>query len=67
MGGVGSGSWYTFNMKATTGECHSVDARYLQRNGLLLPGNRFSLRWSRVGRETGSIRGVVDGLAYLRA
>jgi len=61
MGGMGSGNWYRFDKKATTGECHSVDVRYLHREGLLKPGNWFSLRWSRAGRETGSIQGAVIG------
>ena len=61
VGGMGSGNWYRFNKKTTTGECHSVDVRYLHREGLLKPGNWFSLRWSRAGRETGSIRGEVIG------
>jgi len=61
MGGVGSGNWYRFDKKATTGECHGVDVRYLHREGLLEPGRSFSLRWSRAGRETGSIRGTVEG------
>jgi len=47
MGGVGRGSRYRFDKKATTEECHSVDVRYLDRNGLLEPGRSFSLRWSR--------------------
>src|SRR5215212_5846567 len=61
MGGVGSGNWYRFDKKATTGEYQSVDVRYLHREGLLEPGRWFSLRWSRAGRETGSIRGAVEG------
>jgi hypothetical protein len=61
MGGVGSGNWYRFDKKSTTGECHSVDVRYLYRESLLTPGHWFSLRWSRAGRETGSIRGAVTG------
>jgi hypothetical protein len=61
MGGVGSGNWYRFDKKTTTGECHSVDVRYLHRNGLLKAGGWFSLRWSRAGRETGSIRCAVIG------
>ena len=61
MGGVGSGNWCRFDKKATTGECHSVDVRYLHREALLEPGHRFSLRWSRAGRETGSIGGTVEG------
>jgi hypothetical protein len=60
MGGIGGGSWYRFHKK-TTDECKSIDVRYLHRNGLLQPGHPFSLRWSRAGRETGSIRGVVSG------
>jgi hypothetical protein len=61
MGGVGSGNWYRFDKKTITGECHSVDVRYLHREGLLKPGRRFSLRSSRAEQETGSIRGSVMG------
>lgn len=61
MGGSGSGTWHRFDTKTTTGECHSVDVRYLHRRGLLESGWWFSLRWSRAGRETGSIRGGVEG------
>jgi hypothetical protein len=35
MGGMGSGNWYRFDKKVTTGECHSIDVRYLQREDLL--------------------------------
>jgi hypothetical protein len=63
LGGEGSGNWYRFDKKTTTGECHSVDVRYLHREGLLKPGRWFSLRWSRAGHETGSIRGAVVGNA----
>jgi hypothetical protein len=58
VGGVGSGSWYRFDKKTTTDECQSIDVRYLHRNGLLQPGHSFSLRWSRAGRQSGSIGGV---------
>ena len=61
MGGVGSGNWYRFDKKTTTGECHSVDVRYLHREGLLKPRRWFSLRWSKADRETGSIRIAVGG------
>jgi len=61
MGGVGSGNWYRFDKKTTTGECQRVDVRYLYREGLLKPRSWFSLRWSRAGRETGSIRGAMIG------
>jgi hypothetical protein len=58
VGGVGSGNWYRSNKKSSTNECYSVDVHYLQRNGLLEPGHYVSLRWSRAGRQTGSIGGV---------
>jgi hypothetical protein len=61
MGGVGSGNWYRYDKKITTGECHIVDVRYLHREGLLKGGRWFSLRWSLAGKETGSIGGVVEG------
>ena len=60
MGGVGSGNWYRSDKKTTTGECHSIDIRYLHRERLLTPGHWFSLRWSRANRETGYIQGVVS-------
>jgi hypothetical protein len=63
MGGEGSGNWYRFDKKTTTGECHSLDVRYLHHEDLLTPGRWFSLRWSRAGRQTGSIRGAVEGNA----
>ena len=31
MGGVGSGNWYRFDKKTTTGECQSIDVRHLHR------------------------------------
>ncbi len=61
MGGTGSGTWYRFDKKSTTSECHSVDVRYLHREGLLKQGQWFSLCWLRAGRQTGSIRGAVMG------
>jgi hypothetical protein len=66
MGGLGSGDWYRFNKKTTTGECHSIDVRYLHREGLLKAGGWFSLRWSRGEHETASIGGSVEGHLRLR-
>jgi hypothetical protein len=60
LGGVGSGNWLRFHNKTTTDEGHSVDIRYLHRHDLLKSGHWFTLRWSRAGRKSGSIRGVVD-------
>ena len=59
MGGVGSGNWYRFDKKATTDECHSLDVRDLHREGLLKAGVCFRSSWSRAGKETASIQGVV--------
>jgi hypothetical protein len=61
VGGAGRGNWYRFDKKTPIEECHSVDVRHLHRHRLLKPGLWFSLRWSRAGRETASIRGVVEG------
>ena len=61
MGGVGSGNWYRFDKKTTTDECHSLDVRDLHRDGLLKPGGSFSTRWLRGDRETGSVRGIMEG------
>ncbi len=61
LGGVGSGSWHRFDKKTMTGETHSLDVRYLHREGSLKPGRSFSLRWSRTGRETGSVGCMVRG------
>jgi hypothetical protein len=61
VGGVGSGSWYRFDKKTTVEGCHSLDVRRLHREGLLKPGYRFSWFWSRAGRQTASIAGVVLG------
>jgi len=61
MGGAGSDNWYRFDKKTTTDECHSVDVRYLHREGLLKLERWFTFRWSQAGRETGSIRIAVEG------
>ena len=61
MGGVGSGSWYRFNKKATTEECHSLDVRRLYREGLLKPGRVFSWSWSRAECKVASIGCAVLG------
>ena len=59
MGGLGSGNRYRFDKKTTTGECNSLDVRSLYRDGLLKPGTCFTSYWSRAGRESGSIGGIV--------
>ena len=58
MGGVGSGNWPRFDKK-TTDECHGLDLRSLNKKGLLKPGASFRSSWSRFGKETASIGGLV--------
>jgi len=53
VGGVGSGRRSSF--PTTLDDLHAVDLRYLRRQKRLSPGYHGSLRWSRCGRETGSI------------
>jgi hypothetical protein len=57
MGSLGSGRRPSF--PTTLEGFQAVDIRYLRRHGLLEPGHWGSLRWSRAGRETGSIRFAV--------
>jgi hypothetical protein len=59
VGGVGSGNRHRFDKRTTTDECNGLDVRKLHREGVLRPGTVFSSSWSRLGRETGSIRGFV--------
>jgi hypothetical protein len=53
MGGLGSGRRPGF--PTTLDDLRAVDLRYLRRQGMLEPGRGGTLRWSRAGRETGSI------------
>ena len=46
MGGCGSGSWYRWNSRRTTGSSLSLDVRRFQRDGYLVPGKSFSWAWS---------------------
>ena len=41
--------------KATTSDCYRLDVRWLQREGLLLPGRYSPLTWSCNGEPPGSI------------
>lgn len=58
MGGRGSGRWYRWDTKDTTGECRSLDVRDWQRRDLLRPGHAFTWTWSRDGEVLASI-GVI--------
>jgi hypothetical protein len=63
MGGLGSGRPPSF--PTTLDDLKAVDLRYLRRHGLLEPGRGGTLRWSRAGRETGSIGLRCSGDAVL--
>lgn len=56
MGGIGSGNWYRWDRKTTTGETKSLDVRQLARKGLLEPGNIFSWAWYVDGEKIGYIK-----------
>ena len=55
MGGMGSGR-RDQGGKDTTGDCKSLDVRYLQRDGLLSAGRSFSLNWMSNGKTEASIQ-----------
>ncbi len=47
MGGMGSGSYYRWNSKSTTGDYRSIDVRRWKRDGLLESGKSFGWNWLR--------------------
>jgi hypothetical protein len=55
MGGSGSGSWYRWSTKTTTGEMLAVDIRWLNKRGYLKPGH-YGLQWTRGDEPAGDIR-----------
>jgi hypothetical protein len=56
MGGFGSGRYPRLGRsKTTVSRCRSFSADWLNRNGMLDPGYRGTIRWSRNGEETSSI------------
>lgn len=63
MGGCGSGRQAGHGLAVDKcHEMHSIDLAWLRRKKLLRPGCWSTLRWSRGGQETGSIRlSVVHG------
>lgn len=57
MGGRGSGRPSSYGMMVTkTNEVHSIDLAWLRRQKMLRVGWSSTLRWSRGGKETGSIQ-----------
>ncbi len=57
MGGRGSGRQSSFGLMVDkTNEFHSIDLAWLRRQKVLKAGHWSTVRWSRQGHETGSIR-----------
>ena len=55
MGGSGSGRRWHFGSKDTTEGYHSLDVRWLKREGLLTPGANRRITWSRQDEVVASI------------
>jgi hypothetical protein len=55
MGGPGSGRRWRSGAKSTTDDFLTVDVGYLARNGILRPGYRGALQWTRNGETVASI------------
>ena len=55
MGGLGSGSWYRSGTKDTVESFNHLDVNSLSRKGLLEPGTRGSVRWSKGEDALGSV------------
>jgi hypothetical protein len=60
MGGAGSGDWYRYGTKHTVESYNHLDVNSLHRKGLLEPGTRGSVSWSRGERALGSVGFEVD-------
>ena len=59
MGGSNSGR---HGGKGTTRGRNTLDVRKLQRDGVLIPGSRFTSSWTRNGKPNGSISVIVNQL-----
>lgn len=55
MGGSGSGSYYRYSSKETTGGLRCLDINWLNRKGYLAQGRRSSVHWWRGNEHVGSI------------
>lgn len=66
MGGFGSGRPSRYG-RPTCEACHNLDLAWLRRRGMLKPGSRSTVTWSRGGEVTGSISltAQVDGVRLL--
>ena len=54
-------------LTAKTSDHHSIDLAWLSRNKLLRPGISGTLRWSRGGRETGSVQYMIEDAGLVLA
>jgi hypothetical protein len=55
MGGLGSGSWYRSGTKDTVESFNHLDVNSLSRKGLLEPGTRGRVSWSKGEASLGSV------------
>ena len=55
MGGMGSGRYWYYDAKDTTGDYRSIDVRRWHRDGFLTPNQAFRWQWSRDGDVFASI------------
>jgi len=64
MGGSGSGNWYRYSKKSTTGDYLAFSINFLKKHNKLEEGILCSgaITWSRGGNKTGSIGYKVDTL-----
>lgn len=60
MGGRGSGRHFGWDAKRTMESQCGIDIRWLKKHGCLQDGRVGSLSWANNGRETGSIRYVME-------
>lgn len=56
MGGRGSGRHWHCGAKDTTDDYRTLDVRWLQRDGLLVPGRAFGWNWLRNEETVASIQ-----------
>jgi hypothetical protein len=61
MGGRGSGNWYRWRTKRTTGSCWALNINILRRDGCLAPGAWAIISWGVDGETRASIGVRRDG------
>ena len=67
MGGPGSGRWGGHTKKTTVEQCRSISVRRMYRDGLLEPGQSYTLTWSdAITDEQKASMGVVTSADSIR-